>query len=76
MENFSGRNPYMDYRNSVPFMDLSGYICRQPTEFEHSPAKSLKEYLLRKKFSTMINFRRLQYRKRVEEYKYGKLSNN
>jgi len=72
MNNFKGRNPYMDYRNSVPFMDLSGYIVKQPTIIDEKPAKSLKEYLLRKKFSTMINFRRLQYRKRVEDYLYGR----
>ncbi len=68
-----GRNPYMDYRNSVPFMDLSGFVVKQPTVLEEAPVKSLQEYLMKKKFSTMINFRRLQYRRLVEEYKNGRI---
>lgn len=24
------RNPFMDYRNVVPFMDLSGFVVKQP----------------------------------------------
>lgn len=73
MQEFTPRSPYMDYRNSVPFMDLSGFIVKQPTIIEDVPAKSLKEHLLRKRFSTMINLRRLQYRKRVEDYKHGRI---
>lgn len=73
MKDFSPKNPYMDYRNSVPFMDLSGFIISQPNLAEQLPAKSLQEYLLRKRLSTMINFRRLIYRKRVEDYKNGRL---
>ena len=72
MREFIPRNPYMDYRNSVPFIDLSGYIVKQPTIAEEIPAMSLKEHLLRKRLSTMINLRRLQYRKRVEEYRNGR----
>ena len=71
MREFTHRSPYMDYRNSVPFMDLSGFIVKQPSVLDDTPAKSLKEHLLRKKFSTMINLRRLQYCKRVEEYRNG-----
>ena len=73
MQEFTPRSPYMDYRNSVPFMDLSGFIVKQPTIVDDVPAKSLKEHLLRKRFSTMINLRRLQYRKRVEDYKHGRI---
>ena len=73
MREFKGQNPYMDYRNSVPFMDLTGFLSRQPKITDNLPSKSLREYLLRKKFSTMINLRRLEYRVRVEEYKNGRL---
>ena len=73
MQEFVPRSPYMDYRNSVPFMDLSGFIVKQPTVIEEIPAKSLKEHLLRKRLSTMINLRRLQYRKRVEDYRNGRI---
>ncbi len=73
MQEFEKRSPYMDYRNSVPFMDLSGFVVKQPKITEEMPAKSLQERLLRKKFSTMINFRRLQYCKRVEIYRNGKI---
>ena len=72
MINNRGRSPYMDYRNTVPFVDLTGYIVQQPQVVDEVPAKSLKEYLLRKKFSTMINFRRFQYKLRVEEYRNGR----
>ena len=73
MREFKGKNPYMDYRDSVPFMDLSGYLARQPKITEELPQKSLREYLFKKKFSTMINLRRLEYRIRVEEYKNGRI---
>ena len=67
------RSPYMDYRNSVPFMDLTGFIQRQPNFAEEMPAMSLQQHLLKKRLSTMINLRRLQYRKRVEDYRNGKI---
>ena len=73
MHEFTPRNPFMDYRNSVPFMDLTGFVLKQPCFMEEIPAPSLKEHLLKKKLSTMINLRRLQYRKRVEEYKNGRV---
>ena len=63
----------MDYRNSVPFMDLTGFIQRQPNVAEEMPAMSLQQHLLKKRLSTMINLRRLQYRKRVEDYRNGKI---
>lgn len=72
MSEFAGRSPFMDYRNTVPFMDLSGYIVKQPTIVEELPAKSLKEHLLKKRLSTMINLRRLQYRKLAEDYRNGR----
>lgn len=72
MADFERKSPYMDYRNTVPFMNLSGYIVKQPTVLDEAPAKSLKEHLLRKKFSTMINLRRLQYQCLVEEYRNGR----
>ena len=67
------RNPYMDYRNSVPFVNLSGFVVNQPKITEEIPAKSLKEYLFKKRFSTMINLRRLEYQIRVEEYRNGRI---
>ncbi len=66
------RNPYMDYRNVVPFMDLSGFIVKQPNIMDEKPALSLQEHLMKKKFSTMVNLRRMQYRKLCEEYKNGR----
>ena len=71
MQEFVRKSPYMDYRNTVPFMDLSGFIIKQPTLTEEIPAISLQQHLLKKRLSTMINLRRLQYRKRVEEYRNG-----
>lgn len=73
MSEFNPKSPYMDYRNSVPFMDLSGFIVQQPTIAETMPAKSLQEHLLKKRLSTMINLRRLQYKKRVEDYRHGRI---
>ena len=72
MNKYTGRSPYMDYRNSVPFMDLSGYVVKQPKLTDELPQKSLQEYLMKKKFSTMINLRRLEYQIRVEEYRNGR----
>ena len=71
MKEFIPRNPYMDYRNSVPFIDLTGFVLKQPNFIENIPAMSLQQHLLKKRLSTMINLRRLQYRKRVEEYRNG-----
>ena len=71
MLNFEGKNPYMDYRNTVPFIDLTGFIPNQPIITDEIPAKSLQEQLMKKKFSTMINLRRLQYCCRVEDYRNG-----
>lgn len=65
---FFGKNPYMDYRNSVPFMDLSGFVMKQDKEIENYPAQSLKAYLLKKKCATMINLRRLRYKSMCEVY--------
>lgn len=73
MKEFTPRNPYMDYRDSVPFMDLAGYMNNQPILTNDLPVKSLQEYLLKKRLSTMINLRRLQYRKRVEDYRNGRI---
>ena len=73
MREFKGKTPYMDYRDTVPFMDLTGFVSRQNKFTEELPQKSLSEYLLRKKFSTMINIRRLEYRLRVEEYIHGRV---
>ena len=73
MTEFTPRSPFMDYRNSVPFMDLTGFVLRQPILAEDMPAMSLQQHLLKKRLSTMINLRRLQYRKRVEDYKNGRI---
>ena len=73
MQEFIPRSPFMDYRNSVPFIDLAGFVSKQPTLIEEIPAMSLQQHLLKKRLSTMINLRRLQYRKRVEDYKNGRL---
>ena len=72
MEERNKRNPYMDYRNRVPFMDLSGFVINQPNCIEEKPALSLQEQLIRKKFSKMVNLRRMQYCRLVEEYKNGR----
>ena len=73
MQEFTPRSPYMDYRDSVPFIDLAGFVFNQPIKTDEIPAMSLQQHLLKKKLSTMINLRRLQYRKRVEDYRNGKL---
>ena len=73
MTDFTPHSPYMDYRNSVPFMDLTGFIQKQPIFIEEIPAMTLQEHLLKKRLSTMINLRRLQYRKRVEDYRNGRI---
>ena len=66
------RNPYMDYRNVVPFMNLSGFIVQQPNALDEKPAKSLQEHLIKKKFSRMVNLRRMQYCKLCEDYRNGR----
>ena len=66
------RNPYMDYRNVVPFMNLSGFTVQQPNVLDEKPAKSLQEHLIRKKFSRMVNLRRMQYCKLCEDYRNGR----
>ncbi len=72
MSEFCGKNPYMDYRNVVPFMDLSGYIVKQPSVLEEQPAVSLKMQLFKKRFSSMINLRRMRYKAMCEVYKNGR----
>ena len=72
MGEISGRNPFMDYRNSVPFMDLSGFIVKQPSAIDEHPANSLKLQLFKKKCSGMINLRRLKYRAMCEVYRNGR----
>ena len=67
MESF-GRNPFMDYRNRVPFMNLAGFVLRQDIEVENHPAQSLRASLFKKKCSKMINLRRLKYRAMCEAY--------
>ena len=64
-----GKNPFMDYRNTVPFMDLSGFVKNQETAFEDKPAESLKAQLFRKKCSRMINLRRMKYQAMCEAYR-------
>ena len=68
MDSFK-KNPFMDYRNVVPFMDLSGFVMKQEQVINELPAKSLKEQLYRKKVSGMINLRRLRYKMMCEEYR-------
>ena len=72
MSEFCGRNPYMDYRNVVPFMNLSGFIVKQPSALEEKPAMSLKEHLFQKRFVRRINARRMMYKVMCEEYKNGR----
>ena len=67
MESF-GKNPFMDYRNCVPFMDLSGFVLKQTSEIECLPSKSLQMHLLKKRCTSMINMRRLKYRAMCEAY--------
>ncbi len=72
MSEFSGKKPYMDYRNVVPFIDLSGYIVKQPSLIDEYPAESLKAHLFKKKFSAMINLRRMRYSAMCEAYRNGR----
>ena len=66
------KNPFIDYRNVVPFMDLSGYIVKQPMEFENHPAAPLQLQLMKKRLSKMVNLRRMQYCKLCEDYRNGR----
>lgn len=66
------RNPFMDYRNVVPFIDLSGFVVKQPHALDEKPALSLQEQLIRKKFSKMVNLRRMQYCRLCEDYRNGR----
>ena len=66
------KNPYMDYRNIVPFMDLSGFVVKQPHVADEIPATSLKEHLMRKKITCSINIRRMIYCKHCEVYRNGR----
>ena len=67
-----GKNPYMDYRNVVPFMNLTGYIERQPNILESIPAPDLKTQLFKKRFSCMVNLRRMRYKMMCEAYRNGR----
>ena len=67
-----GKNPYMDYRNVVPFMNLSGYIVQQPNCLEEMPAQDLRMQLFKKRFSCMVNIRRMQYKMMCEAYRNGR----
>ncbi len=67
-----GRNPYMDYRNVVPFMDLSGFIVKQPNALEEMPAKDLRLQLFKKRFSGMVNIRRMRYKMMCEALRNGR----
>ena len=73
MSDFFGKNPFMDYRNAVPFVNLSGYVINQPCAIEDKPAMSLQEHLLRKKVVNRINMRRMLYRVMCEEYRNGRM---
>jgi len=72
MSEFCGKNPYMDYRNAVPFVNLSGYIINKSTAIEEKPAASLQEALFRKRFIRRINVRRMLYKVMCEEYRNGR----
>ena len=72
MREQSDRNPYMDYRNVVPFMDLSGYIVKQPHALEEFPATDLRMQLFKKRFSGMVNIRRMRYKMMCEAYRNGR----
>ena len=71
MSDFKGRNPFMDYRNNVPFMNLSGFVLKQPNALDEMPAPPLKVELFKKRFSSMVNLRRMQYRVMCEVYRNG-----
>lgn len=73
MREFGYKNPFMDYRNTVPVINLSGFVVKQPILVEEMPAKSLQEQLLKKKLSNMINLRRLRYCKIAEGYRNGRI---
>ena len=66
-----GRNPFMDYRNVVPFMNLSGFIVKQPQIIEEIPATDLKMCLLKKRLSYAVNVKRMRYKMMCEVYRNG-----
>ena len=70
---FNPKNPYMDYRNKVPFMDLSGFVVKQPNVIDEMPTTSLQEALFKKRFASRVNFRRMQYRVMCEVYRNGRV---
>ena len=72
MREQSDRNPYMDYRNVVPFMDLSGFVVKQPHALEEIPATDLRMELFKKRFSGMVNVRRMRYKMMCEAYRNGR----
>ena len=72
MQDNFGRSPYMDYRNVVPFMDLSGFIVKQPSALEEMPAKDLRFELFKKRFSGMVNVRRMRYKMMCEALRNGR----
>ena len=72
MQNNFGRSPFMDYRNVVPFMDLSGFIVKQPNALEDVPITDLKLQLFKKKFSGMVNVRRMRYKMMCEALRNGR----
>ena len=73
MQEFERKSPYMDYRNSVPFMNLSGFVVRQENAIDEIPAMSLSQHLLKKKMSCMINLRRLKYCVMSGAYRNGRI---
>ena len=72
MSEYCGKNPFIDYRNAVPFVNLSGYIINQPSAIEEKPAMSLQEHLFKKRVVRRINVRRMLYRVMCEEYRNGR----
>ena len=72
MSEYQRKNPYMDYRNIVPFMGLSGFVVKQPYIADETPAMSLQESLMRKKFTRSVNIRRMIYCKQCEDYRNGR----
>lgn len=69
MREQSGKNPYMDYRNAVPFMDLSGFVMKKTQILDEIPAPDLRMQLFKKKFSCAVNLRRMRYKMMCEAYR-------
>ena len=72
MQNNFGRSPFMDYRNVVPFMDLSGFIVKQPSALDEVPITDLRLQLFKKRFSGMVNVRRMRYKMMCEALRNGR----